>query len=343
MSDRGMYTREEIFSQPESWKTSLEMIARQSSELEAFFRQGKFDQLLFVGCGSPYYAAQAIAPLARTLTGRPARALPGSEVFHYPELSFVPGQRVLMVALSRSGETTELLRACEAFKARQDGEIVTISCYPDRPLTKQGAINLLLTNAQETSLAQTRALSSLYLSTLALTCLWSNRRDLFDALQKLSEACASLLDRYGEQAERLGADTRFSRFYFLGSGPRHGLACEISLKMKETSLSHSEPFHVLEIRHGPKAMVNDETLILTMLSSGQDKLELAVAEEMRTLGAEVVVSGENGVDVNFDSGLPEAITQVLHLPFGQLMAYSHSMSVGLNPDLPENLNAFVIL
>jgi fructoselysine-6-P-deglycase FrlB-like protein len=178
MSDRGMYTREEIFSQPESWKTSLEMIARQSSDMEAFFRQGKFDQLLFVGCGSPYYAAQAIAPLAGRLTGRPARALPGSEVFHYPELSFVPGQRMLMVALSRSGETTELLRACEAFNAKQAGEIVTISCYPDRPLTKQGTINLLLTNAQETSLAQTRALSSLYLSSLALTCLWSNRRDL---------------------------------------------------------------------------------------------------------------------------------------------------------------------
>jgi glucosamine--fructose-6-phosphate aminotransferase (isomerizing) len=220
---------------------------------------------------------------------------------------------------------------------------VTISCYPDRPLTKQGTVNLLLPEAQETSLAQTRALSSLYLTTVALTCLWSGRRDLFDALQKLPDACTSLLDRYGEQAQCLGEDPRFSRFYFLGSGPRYGLACELSLKMKETSLSHSEPFHVMEFRHGPKAMVNDETLILSMLSSGQDKLELAVAEEMRAMGAEVVASGESGLDVNFDSGLPEAVRQVLHLPFGQLLAYSHSMATGLNPDLPENLNAVVIL
>jgi glutamine---fructose-6-phosphate transaminase (isomerizing) len=343
MSERGIYTREEIFSQPETWKATLDMIARQASDLEAFYRQGKYDQILFTGCGSPYYAALAAAPLAYQLTGRSARALPGSEVFHYPELSLVPGQRVLMVALSRSGETTELLRACEAFKTKQAGNVLTISCYPDRPLAKQGSINLLLPEAQETSLAQTRALSSLYLTTVALTCLWAGRRDLFDALQKLPNACTSLLDHYGEQAQRLGENPRFSRFYFLGSGPRYGLACELSLKMKETSLSHSEPFHVLEYRHGPKAMVNDETLILSMLSSGQDQLELAVVEEMRTMGAEVVVSGESGLDVNFDSGLPESIRQVLHLPFGQLLAYSHSMAIGLNPDLPENLNAVVIL
>ena len=49
------------------------------------------------------------------------------------------------------------------------------------------------------------------------------------------------------------------------------------------------------------------------------------------------------VDVNFNSGLPEEIRNVLHLPFGQLMAYGHSISRGLNPDLPENLNAVVIL
>lgn len=343
MIERGIHTRQEIFSQPETWKTCLKQIDGRSADLEAFFRRGEYDQILFTGCGSPYYAALAAAPLAYQLTGLPSRALPGSEVFHYPELSFAPQQRMLMVALSRSGETTELLRACEAFKENQAGDILTISCYPDRPLTEQGAINLVLPEAQETSLTQTRAFSSLYLVSIALTCLWAGNRDLFEALQKLPAAGQSLLEHYGGQAVQLGQDPRFSRFYFLGSGSRYGLACELSLKMKETSLTHSEPFHVLEYRHGPKAMVNNETLILSLLSSGIDQLELAVAEEMRTMGAEVIVSGESSVDVNFDSGLPEQIRNILHLPFGQLMAYGHSVASGLNPDLPENLNAVVIL
>jgi fructoselysine-6-P-deglycase FrlB-like protein len=80
-----------------------------------------------------------------------------------------------------------------------------------------------------------------------------------------------------------------------------------------------------------------------MLASGRDQLEKAVAEEMRAMGAEVIVSGEDGGEVNFDSALPGSISQILHLMFGQLLAYSHSMAAGLNPDLPENLNAVVIL
>ena len=343
MTERGQYTRQEIYSQPGIWKTCFEQVLHDTNELALFYQQGEFDQILFTGCGSPYYAGLAAAPLAYQLTHLQSRALPGSEVFHYPEFSLTPGKRVLMVALSRSGKTTELIRACEAFRASQAGDILTISCYPDQPLTQQGSLNLVLPQAQEISLAQTRALSSLYLVSVALICLWSGRRDLLESLIHLPVACQALLDRYADQAIQLGGDPRYSRFYFLGSGPRHGLACELSLKMKETSLTHSEPFHVLEYRHGPKAMVNDETLILSLLSSGEDHLEMAVPTEMRTMGARVMVSGESGVDINFDSGLPEEIRNVLHLPFGQLMAYGHSISRGLDPDLPENLNAVVIL
>ena len=47
--------------------------------------------------------------------------------------------------------------------------------------------------------------------------------------------------------------------------------------------------------------------------------------------------------VDDEPSIGDSIRQVLHLPFGQLMAYSHAMAIGLNPDLPENLNAVVIL
>jgi glucosamine--fructose-6-phosphate aminotransferase (isomerizing) len=343
MTERGFHTRQEIFSQPETWHACLKRILQQADTLEAFFRQGQYDQILFTGCGSPYYAALAAAPVAYQLTGLTTRALTGAEVFHYPELSFVPGKRLLLVALSRSGETTELLRACAAFNANQSGDIVTISCYPGAPLTEQGAVSLVLPDAQETSLAQTRAFSSLYLACIALICIWSGRRDLLNAMQRLPEAGRALLDRHSEQAILLGQDPRYERIYFLGSGPRYGLASELSLKMKETSLSHSEPFHVLEYRHGPKAMVNHATLILSLVSSGEDHLEMAVCHEMRAMGATVIVSGEKDTDVSFASGLPEIIQHILHLPFGQLLAYSRSIASGLNPDLPEKLNAVVVL
>ena len=63
-------------------------------------------------------------------------------------------------------------------------------------------------------------------------------------------------------AQSIGADLDLDRFYFLGSGPRYGLACELSLKMKEMSLTHSEPFHFMEFRHGPMSMVTESTVIV---------------------------------------------------------------------------------
>ena len=50
-----------------------------------------------------------------------------------------------------------------------------MSCYPDRPLTSLGALNIVLPSGQEESVAQTRAFSTLYLATVALSAWWSDR------------------------------------------------------------------------------------------------------------------------------------------------------------------------
>ena len=73
----------------------------------------------------------------------------------------------------------------------------------------------------------------------------------------MPEAGRKLIENYQGLAQSIGTAADLDRFYFLGSGPRYGLACELSLKMKEMSLSHSEPFHFMEFRHGPMSMVTD--------------------------------------------------------------------------------------
>ncbi len=79
------------------------------------------------------------------------------------------------MAVSRSGETTETLRACQAFLTDKRGELLTLSCYGDMPLAKLGTLNLVFPSGQEQSVAQTRAFSTLYLGTVALACLWAGR------------------------------------------------------------------------------------------------------------------------------------------------------------------------
>jgi glucosamine--fructose-6-phosphate aminotransferase (isomerizing) len=151
-------------------------------------------------------------------------------------------------------------------------------------------------------------------------------------------------------ARQLGQDSTIERFYFLGSGLHYGLACEANLKMKEMSLSVSEAFHFMEFRHGPMSMVNEQTLVVGLLSETASTYELAVLREMRALGAQVLALSEQPVSaqdadyqVCFRSGLPESQRSVLYLPVLQLMGYYRAIARGQNPDQPHNLTAVIVL
>ena len=306
-----------------------------------------YERILFTGCGSTYYLAMAAASLTQELTGVPGRAFPASELWLYPGSSYgrveIHGGRTLLVAVSRSGETTETLRACQAFLSDNHGDLLTLSCYADMPLARMGRLNLVLPSGQERSVAQTRAFSTLYLGTLTLACLWAGREDLFDSLARLPEAGSRILKDYAALAAGLGQDASLDRFYWLGSGPRQGLACELSLKMKEMSLSHSEPFHFMEFRHGPKSMIVPSALTIGLCSAVNGQKEAAVLEEVKALGGAVLDIGEAGTQVHFESGLDEAVRNVLYLPVGQIIAFERSLSKGLNPDHPMNLDSVVKL
>jgi glucosamine--fructose-6-phosphate aminotransferase (isomerizing) len=339
------FTRQEILSQPEAWAAALELLQEQRASLQSF-NPDRYTQVLFTGCGSTYYLALSAAALTQALTGRPSRAFPASELWLSPQACYTAG-RTLLVAVSRSGVTTETLRACRAFTAEDRGDLVTLSCYPGTSLAGMGVLNLVLPSGQEQSVAQTRAFSSLFLGTAAMACLWAHRDDLFDSLGRLPEAGRRILEEYTPLAAELGADEGLDRFYFLGSGARYGLACELSLKMKEMSLSHSEPFHFLEFRHGPKSMVTPGTLVVGLRSSANAGKESAVLEDVAALGGRILAMGEEPADgvrsVAFHSSLDEAVRDVLYLPAGQLIALERSLSKGLNPDRPTNLDAVVTL
>jgi glucosamine--fructose-6-phosphate aminotransferase (isomerizing) len=349
--ENGYFTRQEILSQPEAWAAALKVLDETRRDVLDLKPDHRFENIIFTGCGSTYYLSLAAAALTQELTGLPCRAFPASELWLYPASAFTAG-KTLLVAASRSGETTETLRACQAFLDAKRGSLLTLSCCGGMPLAKMGALNLVLPSGQEQSVAQTRAFSTLYLGTVALACLWAGRDDLFASLVKIPEVGSRLLKTYFSLATGLGRDAGLDRFYWLGSGPRQGLACELSLKMKEMSLSHSEPFHFMEFRHGPKSMVTSSALTIGLCSTVNGSPEAAVLEDVKALGGRVLAIAETGFaspsrgtvqEVHFGSGLDEAVRNVLFLPVGQVIAFERSLSKGLNPDRPTNLDAVVKL
>jgi glucosamine--fructose-6-phosphate aminotransferase (isomerizing) len=234
------------------------------------------------------------------------------------------------------------VKAVEKFKAEKRGEVVVISNY-DEALSTYADVSIVIPKGQEESVAQTRSFASMYVAVAAFCAKMAGRDDLFDAMRKLPEIGNLVIGKYEGYAKSLGENLSYDRFYFLGSGIRYGLACEVNLKMKEMTLTHSEPFHFLEFRHGPMSMVNQNAVVVGMLSDANRVHEAKVLSEMKELGGTVAGIGEKEADVCFESNIPEEVRGVLYLPVLQLMAFYRSVAKGLNPDRPNNLTAVVKL
>jgi glucosamine--fructose-6-phosphate aminotransferase (isomerizing) len=342
MAGDQFHTYDEITSQTDAWAQGLQAVGGQQAAINAMWKEG-FGQILYTGCGSTYYLSMTISALLRDLTGVDATAAPASELLLYPHLVYPQqAKRTLLIASSRSGRTTETLRAVEAFRRAGRGSVLAVTNYPDSPLVELADLVIGIPEGQEIGTAQTKSFTSMYLASVAIATLWADRIDLYDQLEQVVPVGQRLLRNYGGLAKEL-AHEDIDSFYYLGSGPRYGLACEACLKLKEISLTPSEPFHFLEFRHGPMSMVNEMTAVVGLMSEASYPYEADVLDEMRALGAKVVSVGEEGSDVSFHSGLPEPLRGVLYLPPLQLVAYYRATERGRNPDTLNNLNWFIEL
>lgn len=336
MQPTNYHTYNEILSQTSAWAQALDVVNASDSP-----EAGGYDQIIFTGCGSTYYLSLAAAALYTELTGRSARAVSGGELLLNPQ-TVLTDQQTLLFAISRSGTTTETVKAVEKFKAGKRGDIVVVSNY-DEVLSRLADVNIVIDKGQEQSVAQTRSFASMYVAVTALCAKMAGRNDLVSAMAELPGIGNLVIGNFESYAKEIGENLNFDRFYFLGSGIRYGLACETNLKMKEMTLTHSEPFHFLEFRHGPMSMVNQNTVVAGMLSEANRAHEAKVLEEMKMLGGTVASIGEKETDVCFESNIPEEARGVLYLPVLQLMAFYRSLAKGLNPDRPRNLTAVVQL
>ncbi len=344
------HTWQEILSQPQTWQATLDAFAVGKTALEEFAGQADVDQILVVGCGSTYYLSQTAAATLTHCSGIPARALPSSELWLFP--GTVSPNPTLLLAVSRSGTTTETLRALERFREAGGGLAIAVTCYPESPLSRQADFALVTPAGQEQSIAQTRSFTSMLLLIQALAATLAGDEGMLERLNRLPDALEDLVVRLGDLPQRLGADQEIERFFFLGGGPLYGLANEAMLKAKEMSLSHAEAYHPLEFRHGPMSMANERALVVVFLSDAGLGEELRVLEEMAGLGARTLALVEDGSVfsdwrshdvVELRSGLNEWERGPLYLPVIQRVAYHRAVVKGLNPDRPNNLKAVVEL
>lgn len=332
------HTGKEISTQVEAWQDAHAAVYSAASDLQLLWKRAQYDSVIFTGCGSTHYLAMCAASLFQQATGVISRAVPSSELLLHPELVYGQG-KPLLVTISRSGATTETVQAAERFKNEFNSDIIVVSCYADKPLNDFATINLTARAGQEISIAQTRSFSSMLVMAEGLAAVVSGKPVSTQFSSELNMQVEAMYTRALEYAD----PDRFQRIFYLGSGALYGLACEAMLKMKEMSLTSAEAFHPMEFRHGPKSMVDDQTLIVGLLDADCYDAEIAVMSEMRALGATVItLSVDSRTDIVLEGNWQRS-SVVHYLPFLQWLAYLRSINKGLNPDAPRNLDQVVIL
>jgi glutamine---fructose-6-phosphate transaminase (isomerizing) len=333
----GRSTREEILSQPEVWERVLAGLDRDVADLPD---PSQFDEVLFTGCGSTHYLSLWAARRCQERHGVRSLGVPASELLEAPAAWLRPGTRTLLVAISRSGTTTETSLAVAAFREAKAGPVVAVTCHLDSDLAGLADVVLGVPDAQERSVVQTRSFTAMMLAVARLVA----GRPAAGIPDRLTAAAAEQLAASTPLVGELGADPGVAHAVLLGQGARYGLACEVMLKVKEASLLPVEAYHTLEVRHGPKAVVGPGSVAVALLPEGPAERERAVVEDLRALGARpLVVAPARDADVPLPTDLPPPWRDVLHLPALQLLAVAWALRRGQDPDRPTNLDAVVRL
>jgi glutamine---fructose-6-phosphate transaminase (isomerizing) len=327
----GAITEREIRSQPHVWRAVLDRLAEHSGEITGLLSRA--DSVLLVGCGSSYYGSVATAELLRR-GGLAALPLTSGEYVQRP-----PAGRAsragdqLLIAFSRSGRTSETREAVEVFRQRHPtGTAIAVTCDPDSPLAERAHQPIVIPEAQEKAIPQTRSVSAFWL----LALLVGARLRGIDARPNVIHAADWILRREESLWDRLAAGIEgFQRVVLLGGGIGFALAHEANLKVMEMAHADSWGYLTLEFRHAPLEVIDERTLLVAPLGDEPTAAEAEVIDEAARF------SGSR-LDVPALLGLPPGPGNVL----GQLYAL-HTVALliaraaGRDCDVLERLERFV--
>jgi glucosamine--fructose-6-phosphate aminotransferase (isomerizing) len=343
----------EIITQSYAWRQAVDQVLAAQNNLRKFFRDRQPSDILIVGCGSPFYLGESAVISWQSALKTRCRTLPSSELVQF-ETSYLPpeGSSPVLLLVSRSGATTETIRAAERFERRYPGRTLLVSCAPGSPLDQMAALSIVIPEGLETTVPQTRSFAAMYLAVQMVAALQSGDRALVEQLRAAPEVAERVIARWEGTAQEIAGEAGIEHAFYMGAGPLYGVARESSLKMTEMALTTCSAYTFMEARHGPRAIITENTLLTGLFGRA------APAEEARVM-ADFVYSdhptsvaltpaqdwetGGARFHIPVDLDWPDTILGLAYLPVLHLLAYYRAVAKGVNPDLSRNLAQFIEL
>lgn len=341
-------TERELRGQFEAVTQTAKALAKHQAE--ALDALKGITRLCVLGCGSSFSLAKSAATQFSQQTGLPAWALPAGDVLvNFPAYEkLLTGSALLL--LSRSGSTSEVVRAAKRCKEELGCKVLSICAKVDTPVEEIADWSLCLPWAFDEAVCQTRTVTNLYVAALALAWLAAGNTTGASALEGLEPLASSFCPAQEELLQEL-AGRSWDKAVVLGDSGMAGILEEGALAFKEICRRDSNHYHLLDVRHGPMVQIGQDTLVIAMLSSGDRTLQKALLADLAAKTENLLVldcGPEDDEDVpGIHLALPpyghDDLKAVFALYCIQVICFHHAILRGVDPDQPEGLDPWIKL
>lgn len=358
----GLDTAKEISGQPQLWVKIYDKLVSEKDSINTFLglALNHAKKIILTGAGTSAYIGNSVEGAMQRNTGITSVSIPSTHLVSHPHDYLDRKTPTLVISFARSGNSPESIAAIKLADAHLDACFhLIITCNGQGDLAKYSSKNkhlvlLLPPESNDKSLAMTGSYSGMLLTALLFSD-FKNIEKLNSTVQTLESYGNELLCKKLGQIEKI-ASLEFKRAVFLGSGPFYGTAMESHLKLQELTdgsvICKNDSY--LGFRHGPKAVVNEETLLVYYFSNREDVLryEIDLVKSMdvgkrplRQIGItakqldiptidELIVL-ENSKTLNIN----EEYLSVCYIIFGQLLGFYKSLNLNHKPDSPSKTGA----
>lgn len=202
-----MYTYNEIMAQGQKLEKTKDIVQ------SIAFNKNAVDVVLFTGCGTSFYLAIAAARYYQAVTGEFAIAVPASELFLHTETYILKNKKYLIIGISRSGTTSEIIMSLEHLNDAENIRTMAVTCNGDTPMAKLTDELIALNDISEKSVVMTQSFSNMLYALQLYAAKISGRTDMMKQLEKIPRLVHSALGN-GKQLTQVTEDVSKKRFIF---------------------------------------------------------------------------------------------------------------------------------
>nr|MDO8108840.1 SIS domain-containing protein [Candidatus Sigynarchaeota archaeon] len=350
MVDTGKKIEGEMLGQYTALEKTYQYFMDNAARIKAFMKTAQDSSWIFIGCGSGYTLCVAGELATLKHLKRPAFAIPaGDLLLNFPLYADLI-KNTLLIAPSRSGTTTEVIKAIELAKNTSKAKTLSICTKEKSTLSFISNMDLAIPWAFDEATCQTRTVTNLYTALLMLVGIAGDDHELIDEIKQAIDHGNDFIKYCYEPLQAFVAKNSWERVVVLADAELAGIAQEGMIAFMEISRVPANYFHILDVRHGPVVMVGKGTLVVMACSPYNEALQKDLIADLKQAGATIVCASEkrdNSWLADHHITIPAYKDQCVRgIPFIfiiQALAYAIALKKGIDPDSPPGLKPWITL